>query len=253
MIRPRILRRFRSLALPSLCALILVGCGTPTPSTTLVGVVGSPTKAGTAAATENVASVNTTPTQKAAPTSTPLVQLLSLPTLLPGQLAVASNPATKTPTRPVTTPTPLADKPPTVTLQPTQVPPTTAATQAATSAATKVAQAPTTPAATVKAASGNKGNAANGKTLFNGVGTCNTCHDATSGIQIVGPSLKGVATRAATRKPGMAAEDYLRESLLKPNAFVVQGFPSGVMPQNFAQMLNSKQIDDIIAYLLTLK
>jgi Cytochrome c len=73
-----------------------------------------------------------------------------------------------------------------------------------------------------------------------------------NGVTIVGPSLKGVAVRAATRKPGYTAIAYLRESIMYPNAYVVQGFNPGIMPQTFGQQLSKQQIDDVVSYLLTL-
>ncbi len=48
-------------------------------------------------------------------------------------------------------------------------------------------------------------------------------------------------------------EEYLHESIVNPNAFVVEGFPSGVMYQNYGQDLSKQQIDDLVAFLLTLK
>jgi hypothetical protein len=65
--------------------------------------------------------------------------------------------------------------------------------------------------------------------------------------------LKGVASRAGSREPGKSADYYLHESLMAPNAFVVPNFPANVMPQNFAQTLSAQQIDDLVAYLKTLK
>ncbi|GEM_PF-635076 len=130
----------------------------------------------------------------------------------------------------------------------TTIPPTPALTTI------PLTPAPTTAAGTQAAsASGGQGDPKHGQQIFTGVGTCSTCHDVAQGIQIVGPSLKGVATRAATRKPGMSASDYLHESIVNPNAYVVQGFVAGVMPQNFAKTLSAKDIDDLVAYLLTLK
>ncbi len=101
--------------------------------------------------------------------------------------------------------------------------------------------------------SAGAGDVAKGKAVFNGVGTCSACHDVANGVQIVGPSLKGVATRAGTRKPGMAALDYLHESIVAPNAFVVPGFAPGIMVQSLAQTLSAQQINDVLAYLMTLK
>ena len=40
----------------------------------------------------------------------------------------------------------------------------------------------------------------------------------------VGPELTHIGSDAGQRVPGTAASDYLKESLLNPGAFVVEGF-----------------------------
>ncbi len=82
---------------------------------------------------------------------------------------------------------------------------------------------------------------------------CRICHSLEPGVIIVGPSFDGIATRAATRVPGMTAEEYIRQSILEPNAYVVEGFPKGQMVQNLGDILTDEQIDDLVAFLLTLK
>jgi hypothetical protein len=62
-----------------------------------------------------------------------------------------------------------------------------------------------------------------------------------------------VATRAATRIPGLTAEEYIRQSILEPDAYVVEGFPARQMLQNFDEILKNEQLDDLVAFLLTLK
>lgn len=79
---------------------------------------------------------------------------------------------------------------------------------------------------------------------------CATCHSLQPDVIIVGPSLAGVASRAPNRVPGLSAEQYLRQSILDPGAFVVPGFPDA-MARNFGQVLDDQQINDIIAFLLT--
>ncbi len=78
---------------------------------------------------------------------------------------------------------------------------------------------------------------------------CNTCHGAKKGERIVGPSAYGQFEIAATRKPGISAREYLRESIENPNAFVVEGFTPGIMPQTFKQTLKPEEIDAILDHI----
>ncbi|KAA0271685.1 MAG: hypothetical protein EDM79_13550 [Chloroflexi bacterium] len=82
---------------------------------------------------------------------------------------------------------------------------------------------------------------------------CRICHSLVENERIIGPSFYGIADRAAERVPGMTAEEYLRQSILEPNAFVVPGYPEGQMIQNFGDILTGEQIQDLIAFLMTLK
>jgi cytochrome c2 len=104
------------------------------------------------------------------------------------------------------------------------------------------------------------GDAANGERLFNesiiGAASapgCITCHSLEPGVVIVGPSHSDVGTRAETAVPGMSAEDYLRQSIVEPNAHITEGYTEGVMYQNFGEELTNSQINDLVAFLLTLK
>ena len=83
--------------------------------------------------------------------------------------------------------------------------------------------------------------------------SCRVCHSLEPDVRLVGPSFAGVATRAETRIPGLSAEEYIRQSILDPNAYVVEEFPAGQMLQNFDEILTDEQLDDIVAFLLTLK
>jgi len=97
-----------------------------------------------------------------------------------------------------------------------------------------------------------------GEDLFNqsviGINAgCVTCHSVEGDTVIVGPSLAGVGTRAATTVAGQSAEDYLRESITNPDAHVVDGFEAGIMLNNWSEVLTGEQIDQLVAYLMTLK
>lgn len=104
------------------------------------------------------------------------------------------------------------------------------------------------------------GNAANGETLFtepvigeNNAPGCITCHSLEPDVVIVGPSQAGLAIRAETRVPGQTAEEYIRNSIVNPNDYIVDGFAEGLMYQNYATDLTPEQIDDLVAYTLTLR
>ena len=93
-----------------------------------------------------------------------------------------------------------------------------------------------------------KGNPDAGVKLFTSMG-CSGCHGTQKDQRIVGPSFYGLWGRAATRKPGYGAPQYIYESIVNPNAFVVEGFQSGIMPQTFAKQLKPQDIADIIAFI----
>ncbi|MEK6255942.1 MAG: cytochrome c [Chloroflexota bacterium] len=83
---------------------------------------------------------------------------------------------------------------------------------------------------------------------------CTACHAVTgTSSGIGGPSLDGVATRAANSVDGLSAEEYLRQSILDPSAYVVEDYLDGLMPANFADLLSPEQLEDLIAFLLTLE
>lgn len=91
------------------------------------------------------------------------------------------------------------------------------------------------------------------KTLIGANPGCITCHSLEPGVKLVGPSMAGIGTRAATTVAGQSAEEYLRTSILQPNEHVVEGFPEGLMPPNWKDNLSQEQVEQLIAYLLTLK
>jgi hypothetical protein len=51
----------------------------------------------------------------------------------------------------------------------------------------------------------------------------------------------------------MSADEYLRQSIIDPDAYVVEGYPSGLMVPNLADTLSGTQIDDLVAFLMTLE
>jgi nitric oxide reductase subunit C len=94
---------------------------------------------------------------------------------------------------------------------------------------------------------------------------CFACHSTARGVNLVGPSLADIATTAAERiaEPeyrggAKDAAGYIRESIHDPNAYVLKGptYSSGgrsLMPTGLDASLSSEQVDQLVAYLMTLK
>lgn len=82
---------------------------------------------------------------------------------------------------------------------------------------------------------------------------CNTCHSV-DGTELQGPSYLGIWGTEREMESGETVtvdENYIRESILDPNAKIVRGYQP-VMP-TYAGTLNDRQIDAIIEYIKTLE
>ena len=110
------------------------------------------------------------------------------------------------------------------------------------------------------------GNADSGKKLFNepviasaGSPGCVTCHSLEKGKTLVGPSMAGIATEAAAdlkkadyKGTAKTTEEFLKESIVSPDVMVTQGFQPGIMPKTYTK-LSAQEVNDLVAYLMTLK
>ena len=73
--------------------------------------------------------------------------------------------------------------------------------------------------------------------------------DATAAV---GPDLNQLAAAAEDRERGTSAEDYVREAIVDPPAFVVDGYSGDTMPGNYGDQLTPEEIDTLVEYLLGL-
>jgi mono/diheme cytochrome c family protein len=75
----------------------------------------------------------------------------------------------------------------------------------------------------------------------NGCGGCHTLAAAGSG-GVTGPNLNEVL-------PGQSTA-MIERSIVDPNAEIAKGYPANVMPQNFAQTISAKEIEQLVEYLV---
>jgi cytochrome c oxidase subunit 2 len=90
-----------------------------------------------------------------------------------------------------------------------------------------------------------------GRSLFLdlGCGACHTLLDAST-VGLLGPSLDGFSQIAPARVLGEEAIAYTKASLVDPDLYIVDGYPSGIMPRDFGERLSVEEIEALISYLL---
>lgn len=97
--------------------------------------------------------------------------------------------------------------------------------------------------------------AARGEKIFQAK-ACAGCHSVADNAPKVGPSLfKKFGAKEALADGSevpVVDENYVRESILNPNAKIVKGFPAGVMPA-FQGQLNETELGALIEYIKGLK
>jgi cytochrome c oxidase subunit 2 len=96
---------------------------------------------------------------------------------------------------------------------------------------------------------GGTGGAANGKAIFTANG-CNACHTLTAAAANakVGPDLDQLPAEA--KRAGQPLDQFVRTSIVDPNAYVEPGFPKGTMPTNFGTKIKKADLDTLVQYLI---
>lgn len=86
---------------------------------------------------------------------------------------------------------------------------------------------------------------------------CTSCHQIgdLGEAHKVGPDLSGIGIDAAARQPDVTAADYLRQSILQPDAYIAPGCPNSdclpnIMPQDYGLRLTEAQLQTVIEFLL---
>lgn len=120
---------------------------------------------------------------------------------------------------------------------------TVTAGAATTTTPTTTAAAPTTTVAVSPAAAG--------KAVFvaNACGSCHTFKPAGSTGKI-GPDLD-TRPAADAKKANMPLAAFVRESIVKPDAFIAPGYKKGLMPTTFGTTLTKAQLDSLVSFIAT--
>jgi mono/diheme cytochrome c family protein len=94
---------------------------------------------------------------------------------------------------------------------------------------------------------------ARGRQVYRASG-CASCHEPSlfNLFRPVGPSLNEIGRVGAKRIPGMSAEDYIRQSITDPGAYVVPEYPDS-MPRGLARDMSPEDLAALVAYLASLK
>jgi hypothetical protein len=92
-----------------------------------------------------------------------------------------------------------------------------------------------------------------GREIFLGSGGCAACHTI-DGISegVVGPDLTHLGVDAASRKPGMSAEEYIFESIRNPEAFVapdVNRAIPGIMTVGITELFSDNEVQALVDFL----
>ncbi len=93
-----------------------------------------------------------------------------------------------------------------------------------------------------------QGNADRGKTLFI-TQACRTCHSLDKREVLAGPTFQNIFTTSATREKGLNAKEYIYESVVNPNKYVVDGYQPYLMTQEFAKTISPQDMADLMAWI----
>jgi cytochrome c551/c552 len=112
--------------------------------------------------------------------------------------------------------------------------------------------APTTTSGGTTTSSGGGGSAAAGLAVFNanGCGSCHTFAPANS-TGTIGPDLDKAPAQDAKADNNKELADFIEESIKDPDAYIAKGYSKGIMPTTFGNSLSSKQLHDLVAFIVS--
>ncbi|RMF03298.1 MAG: hypothetical protein D6768_06280, partial [Chloroflexi bacterium] len=124
--------------------------------------------------------------------------------------------------------------------------------------ATPVPTATNTPTAAEAEAAASAASSGGGDALalMEGAG-CLGCHMAADqGMEGPGPHLNGLSARVDSYGTGLSAEEYVRQSIAEPGAFLSPECPDGpclpIMPAGLADSLSEEELTTVVNFILSL-
>ena len=89
-----------------------------------------------------------------------------------------------------------------------------------------------------------------GREIYEGKGTCVSCHTIGSGEAGRFPDLAGIGASSASRVESLSDVEYLAESLYEPDLYIVDGFRPGMPAVDKPPIsLNPQEVLAVVAYL----
>jgi len=79
---------------------------------------------------------------------------------------------------------------------------------------------------------------------------CVGCHAVDPAMVMTGPTWHYMGDTAANRQAGVSPANYIYTSIVAPNAYITPGYNSGIMPQNYADIISQEDLASLVAYLL---
>jgi len=80
---------------------------------------------------------------------------------------------------------------------------------------------------------------------------CTACHSLSGQGGQVGPALDRPEISEEAKEIGLSLEEYLRQSILTPGAYIVEGF-SDVMPKDLGKKMTAEEFELLVRYLASL-
>lgn len=91
--------------------------------------------------------------------------------------------------------------------------------------------------------------AAAGEQLYTTNG-CIGCHSLDPAVKLTGPTWHNLGNVAVSRVPGMSPALYIDTSIVNPGALVVSGYPDGIMPKNYGDLLSVQDQANLLKFIL---